>query len=64
MRFITFTTQHHLTLTQLMNVYNQHDYHIENIQWNDFMDFLMECIEQGIKSDEINDFLITHRHPR
>ena len=49
---------HHLTLTQLMNVYNQHDYHIENIQWNDFMDFLMECIEQGIKSDEINDFLL------
>jgi hypothetical protein len=41
-----------------MNVYNQHDYHIENIQWNDFMDFLMECIEQGIKSDEINDFLL------
>ncbi|PTJ83802.1 hypothetical protein BU055_06945 [Staphylococcus succinus] len=49
---------HHLTLKQLMGVYNQHDYNIEKIQWNELMDYLMECIENGVKSDEINDFLL------
>lgn len=41
-----------------MDVYNDNNHRIDDIQWNDFMDYLMQCIEQGVMSDEINDFLL------
>lgn len=47
-----------LSLKTLMDVYNDNNHRIDDIQWNDFMDYLMQCIEQGVMSDEINDFLL------
>ncbi|MEB7831147.1 non-ribosomal peptide synthetase [Staphylococcus xylosus] len=49
---------HHLSLKQLMHVYNQNNYHIEDVQWNEFVDYLMYCIKEDIMSDQINDFLL------
>ncbi|MGY5434251.1 SDR family oxidoreductase [Staphylococcus xylosus] len=49
---------HHLSLKQLMHVYNQNNYHIEDVQWNEFVDYLMYCIKENIMSDQINDFLL------
>ena len=41
-----------------MHVYNQNNYHIEDVQWNEFVDYLMYCIKEDIMSDQINDFLL------
>lgn len=48
----------HLPLKQLMSVYNQNNYNIKDVQWNEFVDYLMECIQDDVMSDEINDFLL------
>ncbi|MEB6044601.1 non-ribosomal peptide synthase/polyketide synthase [Staphylococcus pseudoxylosus] len=49
---------HHLSLKQLMHVYNQNNYHIEDVQWNEFVDYLMHCIKEDVMTDQINDFLL------
>ncbi|WP_193014010.1 non-ribosomal peptide synthetase [Staphylococcus equorum] len=47
-----------LSLQKLMEVYNANNYYIEAVYWDAFLDHLMECIDLGVMSDEVNAFLL------
>ncbi|RIP37330.1 amino acid adenylation domain-containing protein [Staphylococcus gallinarum] len=47
-----------LSLKTLMSVYNENNHFIEGVQWNEFIDYLIACIEKNKLSDEVNDFLL------
>ena len=47
-----------LSLQKLMAVYNENNHYIEAVYWDAFLDHLMECINLGVMSDEVNAFLL------
>jgi amino acid adenylation domain-containing protein/thioester reductase-like protein len=49
---------HFLPFKKLMSIYNENGNYIEDVHWNDFMDYLIECIELDMLNDEVNTFLL------